>query len=107
MSQLGIFPASGALGTSIYKHLLDDDMIDPRQVVLIARHPDKIDPKYSAKGVTTRKADYNDPSSLKGVFDDISVLVLVSYPSIEYYHRFKVHLRRSHVESSSYQRLPC
>ena len=106
MSQLGIFPASGALGTSIYKHLLDDDMIDPKQVVLIARHPDRIDPTYSAKGVTTRKADYNDPSSLKGVFDDISVLVLVSYPSIEYYHRFRVLFPRSHIKSYSYQLLP-
>ena len=101
MSQLGIFPASGALGTSIYNHLLDDDMIDPKQVVLISRHPDKIDERHTAKGVTTREADYDDPSSLQGVFDDISVLVLISYPSIEYHHRFEVKIHCSNVESSS------
>lgn len=107
MSQLGIFPASGALGTSIYKHLLDDDMIDPKQVVLIARHPDKIDPKYTARGVTTRRAAYNDPSSLRRACDDISVLALISYPTIEYHHRFEVKIHCSNIESSSYQRLRC
>jgi len=65
-------------------------MIDPREVVLICRHPEKLPSEYSEAGVTMRKADYDTPESLDHVFDDVSCLVLVSYPSIEYEHRFEV-----------------
>lgn len=89
MSKVAIFPASGALGSSIYTHLLS--MIDPKSVILISRHPEKVPPKYLEAGVTTRKADYDSPETLDHVFDDVSCLILVSYPSIQYEHRFEVY----------------
>lgn len=88
MGKLAIFPASGKLGTSIYTHLFDL-MRDPADMVLISRYPEKIPSKYVEAGVKTRKADYDFPESLDGVFDDVSHLVLISYPSLDE-HRIEV-----------------
>ena len=89
MGKLAIFPASGKLGTSIYAHLFEL-MQDPADMILISRYPEKTPSKYVEAGVKTRKADYDSPESLDGVFDDVSHLVLVSYPSMEDEHRIEV-----------------
>ena len=89
MGKLAIYPASGKLGTSICGHLFDL-IRDPADMVLISRHPEKNPSKYIEAGVKTRKADYDSPESLDGVFDDVSHLVLISYPSMEHEHRFEV-----------------
>ena len=89
MGKIAIFPASGKLGTSIYAHLFDL-IRDPADMVLISRHPEKIPSKYVDAGVKTRKADYDSPESLDGVFDDVSHLVLISYPTMDDEHRIKV-----------------
>lgn len=83
----GIFPASGGLGGSTLAHLLSS--VDPHTVTLIARQPEKL-AKQAEQGATVRKADYDDESSLQHVFDGIDVLFLISYPSIQHEHRFKV-----------------
>ena len=88
MSKIAIFPASGKLASSVYTHLIK--IIDPSKLILISRHPDRIPSEYTASGVTTRKADYNAPKSLEHVIDDVSCLLLLSYPSIEFEHRFEV-----------------
>lgn len=88
MAKVAIFPASGALGTSIYVHLLQ--LLDPKNVLLISRHPEKTPSNLLQAGVTTLEADYNAPESFHDVFKDVSTLVLVSYPSIEIEHRFNV-----------------
>lgn len=88
MSKLAVFPASGSLGSSIVNHLLE--YMDPNRLVLIARNPSKIPSKWVDAGVTTRKADYNATETLDHAFDDVSHLLLISYPSIEYEHRFEV-----------------
>jgi len=88
MSKIGVFPASGGLGTSTYRPLLK--FVSPADVVLISRHPERTDPEYLKTGVETRKADYDVPDTLEHVFDNISCLYLVSYPSIRHHHRVKV-----------------
>ena len=90
MSQdrVAIFPAAGALGTSTYEHVLK--LLPGRRVVLISRNPSKVPEKVASSGAELRRADYNDPNSFKDVFDGISYLFLVSYPSIEIEHRFEV-----------------
>lgn len=88
MTKIGVFPASGALGTSLYTHLCK--FTDPADVKLISRHPETIPNEYLEAGVTVAKADYNSPESLKHAFDGVTCLVLISYPSREHEHRVEV-----------------
>ncbi|KAG8528382.1 uncharacterized protein KY384_007300 [Bacidia gigantensis] len=89
MHRIGVFPASGKLGTSIYTHL--SKHVDPADVILISRNPDKIAPEVINAGAATRQADYDDLESLHHVFKGISHLVLISYPSLEIEHRVEAH----------------
>lgn len=88
MSQkIGIFPASGGLGSSIVSHLLT--MIPPTQLILITRFPEKL-AEMSRTGAIVRRGDYDEPKSLDRVFDDVGVLMLISYASFEIDHRAAV-----------------
>lgn len=84
---VAIFPAAGGLGGATYTALLK--LIDPKDVLLISRNPDKLQQEHKA-GATVRKADFDDPESLRGVFEGVKTLNLISYPSIEHEHRFEV-----------------
>jgi uncharacterized protein YbjT (DUF2867 family) len=88
-NKIAIFPAAGGLGGSTYTHLLS--LVDPKDIILISRNPDKIDPKYKEAGVTTRAADYDKPETLEHAFDGVSYLMLISYPSPAHHHRSKVY----------------
>lgn len=87
--KIAIFPASGALGTSTYTHLLK--FVPPQNVVLISRHPEKYSDAIKASGVTTRTADYQSPETFLHAFDGVSCLNLISYPSIQHEFRFNAH----------------
>ncbi|KAL9037232.1 MAG: hypothetical protein Q9214_005790 [Letrouitia sp. 1 TL-2023] len=89
MGKIAVFPASGSLGSSIYKHLLD--IVDAAQVILISRHPAKIPSKYIQGGAITRTADYDAPETLNEAFEGVSYLILISYPSLEIEHRVEAH----------------
>ncbi|KAJ9101688.1 hypothetical protein QFC21_003026 [Naganishia friedmannii] len=84
---VAIFPAAGGLGGATYSALLK--LLNPKDVVLISRHPEKLQQEQKA-GATVRKADFDDVESLKGVFEGVKTLNLISYPSIEHEHRFEV-----------------
>ncbi|KAJ5515477.1 hypothetical protein N7527_007037 [Penicillium freii] len=86
--KLGIFPASGGLGGSTLRHLLEQ--VPSNEVVLIARSPEKLI-KEKAAGAIIRKADYDNTQTLDQSFDGISSLNLISYASIQNEYRFKVH----------------
>jgi Predicted nucleoside-diphosphate-sugar epimerases len=86
-NKLGIFPASGGLGGSTLRHLLEQ--VPSNEVVLIARSPEKLS-KEKAAGATIRKADYDNTQTLDQAFDGISSLNLISYASIQNEYRFKV-----------------
>ncbi|KAA8902943.1 NmrA-like family protein [Sphaerosporella brunnea] len=88
-NKIAIFPASGGLGGSTYTHLIE--LVDPKDVILICRSPDKINPKLKEAGVTARAADYDKPETLKHAFDGVSYLMLISYPSPAHLHRSKAH----------------
>ncbi|CEI60219.1 hypothetical protein FVEN_g6397 [Fusarium venenatum] len=92
MTQIGIFPASGALGTSTYTHLLSQVPND--KVTLINRYPEKVPKKYTEKGTTVRQASYESSAEdLQTVFSGIDVLFLISYPSHVHQYRTKVHTK--------------
>lgn len=85
---IGIFPASGGLGTSTYTHLLK--LVPNNTVVLINRHPEKVPQSYIDAGVQVRKASYESASSeLSAAFSGIDVLFLISYPSHVHEYRTK------------------
>lgn len=85
--KIAVFPASGSLASSTINHLLQ--LVPASELLLIARYPDKL-AHLSRQGATIRKADYDHPESLEGVFDGAGVLMLVSYASFEIEHRVKV-----------------
>ena len=90
MAKIAVFPAAGKIGSSIYVNLFS--LVPPEDLLLISRSPEKIPARLVKAGVQTRKADYDDATSLEHAFDDVSCLILISYPSIEDDHRFKVRL---------------
>ena len=90
MAKVAVFPAAGKIGASIYTHL--SELIPSKNLLLISRYPEKIPSRLVEAGVATRKADYNDADSLDRVFEGVSCLVLISYPSIESDYRFRVGL---------------
>ncbi|RFU73703.1 hypothetical protein TARUN_8554 [Trichoderma arundinaceum] len=91
MSTIGIFPASGGLGTSTYTHLLKT--VSPSNVVLISRFPDKTPQVYRDQGVHLRQASYEStPSELEAAFRGIDALFLISYPSHVHEYRTGVQI---------------
>ncbi|CAI7575710.1 unnamed protein product [Penicillium pancosmium] len=85
---IGVFPASGGLGSSVVNHL--KTLVPASQLLLIARHPEKL-ATVSREGASVRQADYDIPSSLTSAFDGVDVLMLISYASFEVQHRVDVH----------------
>lgn len=91
MKTIGIFPASGALGSSNYTHLLSQVPHD--KVILISRYPEKTPQAHRDKGVHLRQASYEStPEELEAAFAGIDVLFLISYPSHVHEYRTKVQL---------------
>ena len=87
---IAIFPAAGGLGGATLSHLLKTAQINPSSLVLIARHPEKLEEERKS-GVDVRRGDFDDLESLRGgVFKGVEVLNLISYPSFEHEHRFQV-----------------
>ena len=86
-AKIGIFPASGGLGTSIITHLLK--LVPASNLILVARFPEKL-AELSRAGATVRRGDYDDSASLDRVFDGVGVLMLISYASIELDYRAEV-----------------
>ncbi|KAJ6076042.1 hypothetical protein N7499_008023 [Penicillium canescens] len=97
-AKIGLFPASGALGTSILNHL--SKLLPASQLILIARHPERFD-EFKKEGATVRRADYDDPSTLQTAFEGVDILMLISYASIEIEHRAKSHKRAIDAASKS------
>ncbi|KAJ4422476.1 hypothetical protein N0V82_002926 [Gnomoniopsis sp. IMI 355080] len=89
--EIGIFPASGGLGGSTYRHLLK--LVPNDRVTLICRYPEKVEAEYKQTGVTVRKATYEStPQELELAFSGVEVLFLISYPSHVHDYRRKVQL---------------
>jgi uncharacterized protein YbjT (DUF2867 family) len=87
MTKIGIFPASGGIGGSTVKHILN--RIPTKDLTFVARSPERLEEQRLA-GATVRKADYDDTASLEHAFDGVDVLFLISYASVEHLHRTEV-----------------
>lgn len=72
--------ASGHLGRLVVLDLLDRG-ITPDRIVAAARTPDRL-ADLAERGVTVRRADYDDPQSLKEAFVGAEKVLLVSSSSV-------------------------
>jgi len=95
---IGVFPASGGLGSSIVNHLTT--LVPASELILVARSPEKLADLREA-GATVRQADYDAPSSLTNAFDGVDVLMLISYASFEIRHRVDVSIYEPKCESET------
>ncbi|RUT82874.1 SDR family NAD(P)-dependent oxidoreductase, partial [Mesorhizobium sp. USDA-HM6] len=55
--------ASGQLGRSVLRHLLDAQKIAPARIIATTRNPESL-ADLAALGITVRAADFNDQASL-------------------------------------------
>jgi uncharacterized protein YbjT (DUF2867 family) len=68
MSQqtVGVFPASGGIGSGTVKHI--STRLEAKNLTFIARSPEKLE-EQRLSGAIIRKADYDDTASLEHAFD--------------------------------------
>lgn len=85
--KIGVFPASGGLGSSSVNHL--GQLYSASELVLIARSPERLS-RFKEAGATVRQADYDSPETLEHAFDGVDTLLLISYASFEIEHRIQV-----------------
>jgi NAD(P)H dehydrogenase (quinone) len=71
---VGVSGASGKLGRGVAELLLD--AMDPREVVLITRTPDKV-ADLAARGAEVRRGDYDEPATLAGAYAGVERLLLI------------------------------
>lgn len=91
MKTIGIFPASGGLGGSTVRHLVNQ--VPSSQVTFISRYPDKTRSIPGTEGATFKQASYESPASqLEEAFRGLDTLFLISYPSHVRDYRVKVQL---------------
>jgi len=73
---IAVTGAAGWLGGLIGTMLIDQLGAD--QVILITRRPKALDPSLAESGAHIRRADFEAPSSLAGVFDGAEKAMIVS-----------------------------
>jgi NAD(P)H dehydrogenase (quinone) len=78
---LVITGASGQLGRRTAELLLETDGIDPADVVLISRSPDKLR-GLAARGAAVRQGDFADAATLSRAFEGATRVLLVSTDAV-------------------------
>lgn len=74
--------ASGKLGRAVIGHLLDSHGVAPARVVAGSRNPDSL-ADLAARGVATRKVDFDDPAGLEEAFAGIGTLLIISTDALD------------------------
>ena len=69
--------AAGHLGQSVLTHLLDTLKVPASRIVAGTRNPDKLS-GYAKKGVTVRKADFDDEDGLVKALAGVTRFLLIS-----------------------------
>ncbi len=79
--KLMVTGASGKLGRSVVKHLLDEFGVEPANLVVGTRDPGKL-ADLAARGVTVKAVDFSKPETLVAAFAGIDRLLIVSTDAI-------------------------
>lgn len=74
--------ASGQLGRLVIDHLLASGKVDPATVIATTRDPAKLD-AYAVRGVSVRRADFDDPASLDAAFAGADKVLIVSTDALD------------------------
>ncbi|MBI4998475.1 MAG: SDR family oxidoreductase [Rhodocyclales bacterium] len=74
--------ASGHLGQLVVAHLLDTLKVPATRIIATTRHPEKL-AALTARGVTVRKADFDDVASLTAAFAGAQRLLLISTDALD------------------------
>jgi NAD(P)H dehydrogenase (quinone) len=69
--------ASGNLGRRVIEHLLTTLKVEPGRIVAASRAPEQL-ADLAAKGVETRKVDFDDAANLNTAFDGVARVLLIS-----------------------------
>ncbi|CAN7488573.1 SDR family oxidoreductase [Rhizobium sp. LjRoot30] len=69
--------AAGQLGQRVLHHLTETYRVAPASIVAASRDPQKL-AAFAAKGIATRKVDFDDTASLSAAFTGIDRLLLIS-----------------------------
>ncbi|RUW68861.1 MULTISPECIES: SDR family oxidoreductase [unclassified Mesorhizobium] len=69
--------ASGQLGRSVLRHLLDAQKIAPARIIATTRNPESL-ADLAALGITVRAADFNDQASLEEAFKGADRVLIIS-----------------------------
>ncbi|WP_156462567.1 NmrA family NAD(P)-binding protein [Rhizobium sp. Leaf262] len=77
MSKILVTGASGQLGQAVIRHLLETYDVAASDIVAASRDTAKLS-ALAAKGVETRKADFDDAASLAAAFAGIDTALLIS-----------------------------
>lgn len=69
--------ASGQLGRSVIRHLLDAQRVAPADIIATTRDPENL-ADLATLGITVRAADFNDPVSLEKAFAGADRVLIIS-----------------------------
>lgn len=75
MTTYAVTGATGKLGRLVLDELLEQ--ANPADIVALARDPSALS-EYAQKGIDVRKADYDDPASLKAALQGVDRVLLIS-----------------------------
>jgi NAD(P)H dehydrogenase (quinone) len=75
MQKINVMGASGQLGQEVLKKLLDQG-VQPQDIIASVRTPEKLN-QFMEMGIEVRKADYEDPDSLKSAYANTETLLLI------------------------------
>ncbi|MGV1833773.1 SDR family oxidoreductase [Rhizobium rhizogenes] len=76
-STLLVTGAAGQLGQRVIHHLLETYKVAPGRIIAATRSPEKL-ADLAAKGVVTRKADFDDIAALPAAFAGVDRLLIIS-----------------------------
>jgi len=74
--------ASGHLGRRVIAHLLESHRVPPAQIVAGTRRPDQL-ASLAEAGVSVRRLDFEDPSSLTSALRNVDRMLLISTDAVD------------------------
>lgn len=74
--------AAGQLGQRTIHHLLETEKVPAGSIIAATRSPEKL-ADLAARGVVTRKADFDDAASLASAFAGVDRLVIISTDALD------------------------
>lgn len=82
MSKILVTGASGQLGRLVIAALLDDQGIPAADIIAASRDPGRL-ADLAARGIETRRADFDDPASLPAAFAGVDRLLIISTDALD------------------------